>query len=52
MSNIQKLAVFLYTNNEIPKSTKKKSLLKSHQKNKMLRNKPSQGSKRLALWEL
>ena len=45
MSNIQKLAVFLYTNNEIPKSTKKKSLLKSHQN--ILENKSDQGGKRL-----
>ena len=43
--NIQKSVAFIYDNNEIPEreSLKKKSLLKSHQKNKIFKNKPDEG---------
>ena len=46
--NIQKLVAFLYTNNEISeRECKNQYLLKLHQKNKILRNKPDQGGERL-----
>ena len=46
--NIQKSIVVLYTNNEISeRESKKKSVSKSHQKNKILRNKPDLGGERL-----
>ena len=45
--NIQKSVAFLYTNNEISeRKCKKRHLLKSHQKNKILRDKPHQGGER------
>ena len=46
--NIQKSVAFLYTNNDISAiKCKKQYLLKLHQKNKILRNKPDQQGKRL-----
>ena len=47
--NIQKCIAFLCTNNEISEreNTKKKSLLKLHQKSKILRKKPNKDGKRL-----
>ena len=44
--NIQKSKAFLYTNNEISETEiRGKSHLYSNKKNKLLRNKPNQGSK-------
>ena len=45
--NIQKSVAFLYTNNEISERECKQSLLKSQEKNRILRNKPHQGGERL-----
>ena len=40
--NIQKLTAFLYTNNRrLEREIRKQSHLPSHQKNKMLKNKPT-----------
>ena len=49
--NIQKLVVFLSTNNEIIEN-RKTILFKIAPKNKIPRNKPDQGGERLTYWEL
>ena len=51
--NIQKSKAFLYTNNEISEAEmRKKSFCYSNKKNKIPRNKPKQGGKRLVLRKL